>query len=81
MDYALTMPANRIYGDGDTLSALTDVRDIGLYVARIITDPRTLNKSVLAHTEEKSQNQLFEIVKRLTGEEPKREKVFLTTLR
>lgn len=68
--YALVAPSNTIVAGGDTPSALTDVRDVGVYVAKIITDPRTLNKKVFAFTETKTQNQVFELVQKMSGEKP-----------
>ncbi|OAA71700.1 isoflavone reductase family protein [Akanthomyces lecanii RCEF 1005] len=52
IDYAIMNPgANVFVGDGNASSAITDLRDIGRYVARIILDPRTLNKMVFACNE------------------------------
>ncbi|TPX17886.1 uncharacterized protein E0L32_002987 [Thyridium curvatum] len=68
--YALVAPSNTIVAGGDTPCALTDVRDVGVYVAKIITDPRTLNKKVFAFTETKTQNQVFELVQKMSGEKP-----------
>jgi len=56
-----------IYGSGDTKSALIDIRDIGKYTARIITDDRTLNKYVLAYTEELTQKEIIAIAERVLG--------------
>ncbi|KAL4802553.1 NAD(P)-binding protein [Aspergillus unguis] len=69
-DYGLLAPANTIYGDGNVPSSLTDVRDVGMYAAKIITDPRTLNKRVFAYTEARTQNELFDLVEKVTGERP-----------
>ncbi|KAF4462592.1 isoflavone reductase family [Fusarium albosuccineum] len=71
--YAALAPANTIAGDGTVLSALTDSRDIGLWVARIIADPRTLNKMVLAYNELLSQNQVHELLEKLSGEKTERQ--------
>ncbi|GME48450.1 hypothetical protein VE00_04286 [Neofusicoccum parvum] len=51
---------NIIPADGNVPIAVTDVHDIGRYVARIITDPRTLNKMVFAYNEVVTFNQAFE---------------------
>lgn len=56
-----------IYGTGDVKSALVDIRDIGKYTARIITDDRTLNKYVLAYTEELTQKEIIAIAERVLG--------------
>lgn len=66
-------------------SALTDVQDIGRYVAKIIADPRTLNKMVFAHSEVWTQQQIFDKVEELSGEKLERNYVrdslcFTTTL-
>jgi nucleoside-diphosphate-sugar epimerase len=74
-DYGLLAPANTIFGDGDVPSALTDVRDVGFYAAKIIADPRTLNKRVFAFTETKTQNQIFALVEKVTGEKPEATRV------
>lgn len=66
----LLAPANTIFGDENVPSALTDLRDIGLYTAKIISDPRTLNRRVFAFTEMRTQNQLFDLVERLSAEKP-----------
>ncbi|KXH52975.1 isoflavone reductase [Colletotrichum nymphaeae SA-01] len=49
IDSATPLPVNFIAGDGNTLSALTDVRDVGRFTARIIADPRTINKMVFVY--------------------------------
>lgn len=67
--------ADGIAGDGNVLFALTDVRDIGSYVARIITDSRTLNRMVLAYNEVLSQNQIYDLLERLSGEKLERKYV------
>ncbi|KAJ4171219.1 hypothetical protein NW754_007365 [Fusarium falciforme] len=68
LDKALAMPAEYIPGDGNTPSAMTDVKDIGRYVARIIADPQTLNRMVFAYTELRTTNQVYGIVEKQSGE-------------
>ncbi|KAL4949899.1 NAD(P)-binding protein [Aspergillus filifer] len=70
-DYALMAPQSgySIFGNGDTPSAMTDLRDIGMYVGKVICDERTLNKRVFAATETWTQNEIVGIVERVTGEE------------
>lgn len=68
MDYAKVFPDNRIVGDGEVPNILTDKRDVGRFVARIIKDDRTLNRKVVAVGDVLSQNQIWEIVERLSGE-------------
>ncbi|KAH8893547.1 NAD(P)-binding protein [Thozetella sp. PMI_491] len=76
-DYATIMPANTIAGNGDVPSALTDSRDIGRWVARIISDDRTLNKMVLAYNEVLSQNQVISLFEKLSGEMVERNTRFI----
>ncbi|KAL4802477.1 NAD(P)-binding protein [Aspergillus unguis] len=70
LDYALIAPANSMFGNGDVPSALTDLRDVGTYVAKILDDPRTLNKKVFAFTELMTQRQIYDLVEKVTGEKP-----------
>ncbi|KAI8649779.1 NmrA domain-containing protein [Fusarium keratoplasticum] len=65
----------KIIGDGNTPWAFTDNRDIGKYVARIIADPRTLNKTVFLHSEVHTQNEVWETLERVSGESVPREYV------
>ncbi|UPK92970.1 hypothetical protein LCI18_003905 [Fusarium solani-melongenae] len=67
-DYAIVVPENTAAGDGDVPSAFTDIRDIGQYVAMIISDPRTLNKMVFAYDEVATTTQIYELVEKLSGE-------------
>ncbi|EXF75697.1 hypothetical protein CFIO01_04630 [Colletotrichum fioriniae PJ7] len=73
IDSATPLPVNFIAGDGNTLSALTDVRDVGRFTARIIADPRTINKMVLVYGDIVSQNQIFDMLDRMSGETTKRD--------
>ncbi|KAH8679129.1 hypothetical protein BGZ61DRAFT_425721 [Ilyonectria robusta] len=73
IDYALTFPMANMYGDGNFPSALTDLRDVGKYVARIIADPRTLNKSVFVYNEVWTQEQIFTLLEKASGEKIPRE--------
>ena len=68
IDYAIGSPADQIIGSGDAPSARTHLRDVGRYVARIVVDPRTLNKAVFAYSEVLSQHQVFDIIERASGE-------------
>ncbi|KAL4938710.1 hypothetical protein BDV06DRAFT_200266 [Aspergillus oleicola] len=69
-DYALRAPQTSysIFGEGDTPSAMTDLRDLGVYVAQVICDERTINKKVLAATEAWTQNEVVDIAESVTGE-------------
>ncbi|KAJ4397256.1 hypothetical protein N0V93_001480 [Gnomoniopsis smithogilvyi] len=66
---------DRIYGDGDVPQGLMDMNDVGLYVAEIIADPRTINKKVYIYSEVLTQNQIWATVADITGEEPLRHTV------
>lgn len=56
-------------GTGNVPSALTDVRDIGRYFARLVRDERTVDKYVLVYNELWTQNQIWDAMSRATGEE------------
>lgn len=55
--------------------ALTDVLDIGKYVAQIVADPRTINRGVLAYTEVLSMNEIWDVMAKASGEDPPKEYV------
>jgi len=59
---------NKVYGNGNAPNLLTDLRDIGPWVARIIKDPRTLNKKVFTWSDELSQNEINALVEKISGE-------------
>lgn len=80
IDYAVGIPGQKIPGDGNVPSALTDLRDIGRHVARIIVDDRTLNKMVLIYNEMWTPNQVIDLMERLSGEKMPREYESLETL-
>jgi hypothetical protein len=71
-DGHLTFANNNIIGGGNNPSALVNLNDIGKYVAVIINDERTINKKVFAYTESKTQNEIFELVEKVTSEKPER---------
>jgi uncharacterized protein YbjT (DUF2867 family) len=72
VDYALfpgtAEMSTKLIGDGNAKNLLTDLRDVGRLVARIVKDPRTLNKKVVTWSDELSQNEIFEVVEKLSGE-------------
>lgn len=68
LDYALMMERNAVYGDGEAETLLTDKRDIGRFVTRIIKDPRTLNQKVVTYSDALSQNQIVRMIEEKTGE-------------
>ncbi|EIW55885.1 NAD-P-binding protein [Trametes versicolor FP-101664 SS1] len=57
-----------VYGSGDHKMLVTDLRDIGVFVARIVADPRTLGHAVLAWEDEVTQLEAHEIGERASGE-------------
>ena len=59
--------------------ALTDMLDIGKYVAQIVADPRTINRRILAYTEILSMNEIWEVMAKASGEEPPKEYVWKHT--
>jgi uncharacterized protein YbjT (DUF2867 family) len=72
-DDLVTIPVTKIIGDGNVRTALTDVADVGKYVARIIADPRTLNRFVFAYNEVTTFNKLWDLIEELSGEKLPRE--------
>ncbi|KAE8347225.1 hypothetical protein BDV24DRAFT_146772 [Aspergillus arachidicola] len=71
---------HRIVEDGNQKFALTDIADIGKYVAQIVADPRTINKHVFAYTEVLSMNEIWDTMARVTGEEPVKNYVSLAEI-
>ncbi|KAF2262553.1 isoflavone reductase family protein [Lojkania enalia] len=67
-DYAMLLPRNDIYGDGNVPNLMSDLRDIGKFVARIVRDERTINKKVVAYSDVLSQNDVVAIVEEKSGE-------------
>ncbi|BCS18471.1 aromatic alcohol reductase [Aspergillus puulaauensis] len=72
IDYALMMPEAVIHGDGNAPNLLTDLRDIGRFVARIVDDERTLNRYVYTWSDVLSENEIFELVEEGSGEKIER---------
>ncbi|KAK4462915.1 isoflavone reductase family protein [Cladorrhinum samala] len=68
---------HRIVEDGNQKFALTDLADVGRYVARIVSDPSTINRRVFAYTELLSMNEIWDVMGKVTGEDPVREYVSL----
>lgn len=58
-------------------TALTDLRDIGSYVAKIIIDDRTVNQYVFCYGELLSQEEVFAKMEKLSGEKIERKYVCL----
>ncbi|BDD59645.1 hypothetical protein MPDQ_001772 [Monascus purpureus] len=72
VDYAMNTTNDEIVGEGNTLTALTDLRDIGRYVAKIIVDDRTLNKMVFAYNVVMTQNEIYSLLEEISGEKIER---------
>lgn len=68
VDHVHIYGPNQVFGDGNDLNLVTDLRDVGRFVARIIKDPRTLNKKVFTWSDELSQNQIYDLMEKLSGE-------------
>lgn len=80
LDYALLMPNTTKYADGNAPNLLTDKRDIGRFVARIIKDERTLNQKVFTYSDVLSQNEIFAIMEEKSGEKVEFDQVSITVL-
>ncbi|KAK1142212.1 hypothetical protein N8T08_008138 [Aspergillus melleus] len=74
VDYAQIVPVTAIHGDGAAPNILTDLRDVGRFVARIVLDDRTLNRYVYTSGDVLSENEIFRIAEEMSGEklEPSR---------
>lgn len=57
-----------VYGTGETRNLLTNLNHIGTWVARIIADPRTLNKYVIIWEDETTQENAYELGVRYSGD-------------
>lgn len=68
LDYVLVLPANEVVGDGDVENLLTDKRDIGGFVVRVLRDERTVNARVVCWGERVSQKEVVGIVEEVCGE-------------
>ncbi|RPD58088.1 NAD-P-binding protein [Lentinus tigrinus ALCF2SS1-7] len=65
---AAKMMAYTYLEDGSAKTLVTDYRHTGLFVARIVADPRTLNHAVIVWEDEVSQAEAQELAVRLSGE-------------
>ncbi|KAJ7468775.1 hypothetical protein FB451DRAFT_1352398 [Mycena latifolia] len=69
IDYAAVVkPGTEIHAEGTMPNMLTDLRDIGRFVALIIKDERTLNKSVVTYGDVLSENEISELMEEMSGE-------------
>jgi hypothetical protein len=55
-------------GNGDVKTGITDLRDVGRYVALIVNDERTLNRFVFSFSEVLSQKKVFGMLEKISGE-------------
>ena len=60
---------NDFYAEGDKLVACTSRKSIGELVARIISDPRTLNQVIMAYDLEISKKEIWRIAEKITAED------------
>ncbi|PNP83745.1 hypothetical protein FNYG_02962 [Fusarium nygamai] len=80
--YAPPPPIADVFiGDGNAPTAIIDKEDIGPYVVRIITDPRTLNRSVFAYGEVTTQSTVLAEVETATGKEVPRNSLSIPDLK
>ena len=54
--------------DRNVTTAMTHINDIGRYVARIIADPRTLNKKIFAYNESLERTKIYDLVESISSE-------------
>ena len=57
-----------VYRGGESRNLLTNLDHIGTYVARIVADPRTVNKAVIIWEDEVLQKDAHEIGARVSGD-------------
>ncbi|PYH93033.1 NAD(P)-binding protein, partial [Aspergillus ellipticus CBS 707.79] len=69
LDHAGLMGRTFLIGEGETPCAATAIQDIGRFVARIIINPRTINKYVFAYGEHVTQNSFIALAREVTGED------------
>lgn len=62
------VPVKTVHGDGTAPNILTDLRDVGRFVARIILDDRTINKYVYTSGDVLSENDIYRIAEEVSGE-------------
>ncbi|KAL2827160.1 hypothetical protein BDW59DRAFT_144347 [Aspergillus cavernicola] len=73
VDYAsFFRPNTAIHAGGDAPMILTDLRDIGHFVARIIDDKRTLNQYVYTCSDVLSENEIFSMIEEMSSEKIER---------
>jgi hypothetical protein len=61
-----------LHVDGKAPNLLTDLRDIGYFVAKIVDDERTLNRYIYAWGSVLAENEVYSIIEELSGEKLER---------
>ena len=59
----------KMRGDGTAPNLITDLRDVGRFVARIVADERTLNRYVFAYGEELTEREIYATMEEVSGEQ------------
>ena len=67
----------RMRGDGTAANLMTDLRDVGRFVARIVADGRAANKYVFAYGEEVTERGIYAVMEDVSGEKIERKFVSL----
>lgn len=57
------------FGDGNKKTAVVNLNNIGGFVSRIISDPRTIKKYVFINEDELTMNEVYEIASSTAGED------------
>jgi hypothetical protein len=65
------------YGDGEKKTAMVNKERIGLFVAQIIADPRTLNQYVFIYDDMRTMNEIYEAASHIAGEDFHKVKVMV----
>jgi hypothetical protein len=68
VDYAYMGDGNTLVADGNARTLMIDKRDIGRLTAMVIKDDRTLNKRVFFNADSSSQNEIYALVEKKSGE-------------
>ena len=66
--YLFPSTNSKIRGNGTAPNLITDLRDVGRFVARIVTDERTLNRFVFAWGEELTEKDIYSVMEEVSGE-------------
>ena len=57
------------YGDGEKQTAMVNKERIGLFVAQITADPRTLDQYMFIYYDARTMNEIYEVAGRIAGED------------